>query len=39
VVTIEDKDRRMQARVAKILALGLIWAVGVLALLVERWPR
>ena len=28
-----------QGRVAKILALGLIWGVGVLALLVERWPR
>jgi hypothetical protein len=39
VVTIEDKDRRMQARVGKILALWLIWGVGVLALLIERWPR
>jgi len=39
VATRKDTDRLTRGRVPKILALGLIWAVGVLALLVERWPR
>lgn len=33
------EDRRAaRQRVAKILALGLLWGIGVLALVVERWP-
>ena len=38
MATPKDEDRGNRQRVSKILALGLIWAVGVLALVVERWP-
>jgi hypothetical protein len=38
VATPKERDRWKSQRVSKILALGLIWAVGVLALVVERWP-
>ncbi len=39
MATRKDRDRRKPGPVPKILALGLIWAVGVLALVVERLPN